>query len=258
MSSSNPADRAAAVHIPAPRAVAHRGDPYRHRENTLPSLRSALAAGADAVEVDVRLTRDGVPVLLHDPTLRRLWGLDRPLAALTLAELRTELGRIGGPAGIPTLAEALREVAATRRPDPARPPLLMIDLDDAGPVAATCAEVERFGAQRHVVYCGPLSAMAAVRHHAPAAEISLTWWTPVPPSAALLAELRPHLLNLPFGLVTPALVGHARDAGLQVSAWTVDVRRTMARLLRTGAVSLTTNRIGVLRTLIDATTAGPG
>ena len=61
--------------------VGHRGDPYRVRENTLPSLRSAIERGADAVEIDVRLTRDGVPVLLHDASLKRLWGHDRPLAA---------------------------------------------------------------------------------------------------------------------------------------------------------------------------------
>ncbi|WP_030559609.1 glycerophosphodiester phosphodiesterase family protein, partial [Streptomyces exfoliatus] len=57
-------------------AVAHRGDPYRARENTLRSVRSAVERGADAVEVDVRVTRDGVPVLLHDSTLERLWGQD--------------------------------------------------------------------------------------------------------------------------------------------------------------------------------------
>ena len=47
-------------------AVAHRGAPYRHRENTLDSLRAGLELGADAVEFDVQTTRDGVPVLLHD------------------------------------------------------------------------------------------------------------------------------------------------------------------------------------------------
>lgn len=83
-------------------AVAHRGDPYRFRENTLDSLRSAIARGADAVEIDVRLTRDGVPVLLHDETLKRLWEVDRPLRALSAEEVR---GLTGG--GVPTLAEAL-------------------------------------------------------------------------------------------------------------------------------------------------------
>jgi glycerophosphoryl diester phosphodiesterase len=235
-------------------AVAHRGDPYRHRENTLPSLRSALAAGADAVEVDVRLTRDGVPVLLHDPTLRRLWGLNRPLAELTLAELR----RVGSPADrlrVPTLAEALAEIAAAPRARAGRPRLLL-DVDDAGPVRAACAEVARLHAEDRVAYCGPPSAMLAVREHAPGAEIALTWRTPLTPPRVLLTDLKPHLLNLPFGLVTPALVHRARGAGLHVSAWTVDVRRTMGRLLRTGAVSLTTNRIGVLRALIDARPPG--
>ena len=66
-------------------AVAHQGDPYRATENTLPSFRSAIAAGADAVELDVRATADGVPVVVHDPTLRRLWGHDRPVATLTAA-----------------------------------------------------------------------------------------------------------------------------------------------------------------------------
>ncbi|WP_055589158.1 glycerophosphodiester phosphodiesterase [Peterkaempfera griseoplana] len=238
------------MHLHPPRAVAHRGDPYRHRENTLPSIRSALAAGADAVEVDVRLTRDGVPVLLHDPTLRRLWGIARPLADLTAAELH-RLGGPGAPHRVPTLAQALEAVAAAPRTHAGRTPLLMIDLDDAGPVAATCAEVHRLGAADRVAYCGPPSAMFAVRDHAPSAEVSLTWRTPRTPPRQLLAELRPQLLNLPFGLVTPALVDHARHTGLQVSAWTVDVRRTMARVLRTGVVSLTTNRIAVLRALLD-------
>src|SRR3954451_3410010 len=98
-------------------AVAHRGDPYRVRENTLDSLRSALRRGADAVEIDVRLTRDGVPVLLHDETLKRLWELDRPLHSLSAAEVR---GLSGG--GVPTLAEAPAAADATR---------LMLDLRGA-------------------------------------------------------------------------------------------------------------------------------
>ncbi|WP_306044153.1 glycerophosphodiester phosphodiesterase, partial [Streptomyces acidiscabies] len=90
-------------------AVAHRGDPYRFRENTLDSLRSALSRGADAVEIDVRLTRDGVPVLLHDETLSRLWGVDRPLGSLSAAEVR---GMTEG--GVPTLVEALAATEDTR------------------------------------------------------------------------------------------------------------------------------------------------
>jgi len=54
-----------------PVIIAHRGDSYRAPENTLEAARLALAAGAQAWEIDVQLTRDGVPVVLHDETLTR-------------------------------------------------------------------------------------------------------------------------------------------------------------------------------------------
>ncbi|MER5867574.1 glycerophosphodiester phosphodiesterase [Kitasatospora sp. NPDC002040] len=223
-------------------AVAHRGDPYRHRENTLPSVESALAAGADAVEVDVQLTRDGVPVLLHDQTLERLWGDPRPVRRVTLAELE----QIGGPGlRVPTLAEAVKAVGETPG---AR---LLIDLDDAGPAAAAHAVVAGLGAEQRVGYCGPVGAMLAVRALDPAAELSLTWTLPRQPVPALLADLRPRYLNPPFGLVDAEYVRAAAEAGLAVSTWTADRRRTMTRLLGAGVASVTSNRITLLRRVLD-------
>lgn len=111
---AQPTDAPPTDSLPRPLAVAHRGDPYRFRENTLPSVAAALAAGADAVEVDVQLTRDGVPVLLHDATLKRLWGLDRPVRALTAERLAAQ--RFEGGQRVPALAEALELLAGTPLP----------------------------------------------------------------------------------------------------------------------------------------------
>ncbi|MDJ0343325.1 glycerophosphodiester phosphodiesterase [Streptomyces sp. H10-C2] len=221
-------------------AVAHRGDPYHHRENTLPSLRSALRAGADAVEIDVRLTRDGVPVLLHDPTLRRLWGHRTAVADLTSDRLR----RLTAD-GVPTLHDALTAVAehGTGR--------ALLDLtaeDQAGP---TVAAVRDAGAESRAYYCGEFTAMFAVRRYDPAAEIALTWKTSVLPPAELLTAVQPRWINLQFGLVSPPLVRWARERDLLVAAWTADMRRTMARLLGMGVDSVTTNRLDVLRELLD-------
>ncbi|MFF1870477.1 glycerophosphodiester phosphodiesterase [Streptomyces sp. CB03911] len=225
-------------------AVAHRGDPYRYRENTLDSVASALAAGADAVEVDVRLTRDGVPVLLHDPTLERLWGDPRPLGSVTL----DQLDAVGaGELRVPTLAAALKAVADT----PAA--RLLIDLDTAAPAAAAHAAVGGLGLADRVAWCGPVAAMLAVRQLDPGAEIALTWTQPRLPAAALLADLRPHWVNPPFGLVDPAFVAGAHEAGLAVSTWTADLRRTMRRLRKAGVDSITSNRIAVLRSVLDGT-----
>ncbi|QKK10931.1 MAG: glycerophosphodiester phosphodiesterase [Pseudomonadota bacterium] len=60
--------------ITQPQLVAHRGDRARFPENTLPALAGAVALGALYVEFDIQLTADGVPVLLHDPTLERTGG----------------------------------------------------------------------------------------------------------------------------------------------------------------------------------------
>ncbi|MBZ6135240.1 glycerophosphodiester phosphodiesterase [Streptomyces olivaceus] len=221
-------------------AVAHRGDPYRHRENTIDSLRSALDRGADAVETDVRLTRDGVPVLLHDETLERLWEQDRPVRSLSAEEVR------GLTAGrVPTLAEALAATTGGR---------LLLDLPGAPgdrAVRRIVDVVRECGAADRVYYCAGAATMLRVRAADPAAEIALTWTTAAPPRPALLAAVGPRWLNYRFGLVDRALADRVHADGLRLSVWTPDTRRTMRRLLSLGVDSITTNRVEVLTALRD-------
>ncbi|MEU3661985.1 glycerophosphodiester phosphodiesterase [Streptomyces sp. NPDC032940] len=219
-------------------AVAHRGDPYRFRENTIDSLRSALARGADAVEADVRLTRDGVPVLLHDETLKRLWEHDRPLRSLSAEEVRQLTA-----GGVPTLADALAATEGSR---------VMLDLPGAPgerAVGRIVDVVRGCGAADRVYYTAGAAAMLAVRAVDPAAEIALTWTTAAPPRPGLLAAVRPRWLNYRFGLVDRALADRVHGDGLLLSVWTPDTRRSMRRLLALGVDSITTNRVDVLHGL---------
>ncbi|MEU9335373.1 glycerophosphodiester phosphodiesterase [Streptomyces sp. NPDC048290] len=216
-------------------AVAHRGDPYRARENTLDSLRSALRRGADAVEVDVRLTRDGVPVLLHDATLSRLWEHDRPLAELTADQVAEVTA-----GGVPTLAEALAATGDAR---------LMLDLPGLADVRAArriVGAVREAGAADRVYYTADAQAMLAVRAADAGAEIALTRTTLAPPRAGLLAAIRPRWLNYRFTLLDHDLVARLHHDGVLVSTWTPDTRRSMRRLIRMGVDSITTNRVDVL------------
>ncbi|RPK45049.1 glycerophosphodiester phosphodiesterase [Streptomyces goshikiensis] len=215
-------------------AVGHRGDPYRVRENTLPSIGSAFARGADAVEIDVRLTRDGVPVLLHDETLQRLWGHDVRLDAVTAPQLKELTG-----GGIPTLRDALTAAGAGR---------LMIDLPGASPegVRTVVGLVRDCGARERTYYCAGARTMLAVRAADPDAEIALTWTSLSPPRRALIDALSPAWLNYRFGLVSRELTDALHREGLLVSAWTADTRRTMRRLIAAGVDSVTTNRLDAL------------
>lgn len=67
--------------------IGHRGNRAHAPENTIPSLLEAVALGADAVEFDVQVTRDGVLVLMHDLTLDRTTDATGPLAGYTLEAL---------------------------------------------------------------------------------------------------------------------------------------------------------------------------
>ncbi|MEX2181222.1 MAG: glycerophosphodiester phosphodiesterase family protein [Gemmatimonadaceae bacterium] len=102
--------------------IGHRGDRAHAPENTLESLRQALAKGVDALEFDLHLSRDGVPVLMHDPTLDRTTDGRGAVSARTLAELHAlDAGACFTPDGgrtfpwrgrgvrIPTLEEALAD-----------------------------------------------------------------------------------------------------------------------------------------------------
>lgn len=81
-----PASAARTGCVPPP--VAHRGDSDRAPENTLPAYRKALRAGVWRLEVDVRFTADGTPVLMHDPTVDRTTNGTGEIATMSLAQVR--------------------------------------------------------------------------------------------------------------------------------------------------------------------------
>ncbi|MET9465872.1 glycerophosphodiester phosphodiesterase [Streptomyces sp. NPDC006544] len=216
-------------------AVGHRGDPYRVRENTLPSIRSAFARGADAVEIDVRMTRDGVPVLLHDEDLRRLWGHDVRLDAVTAPQLEELTG-----GQVPTLRDALTAAGGGR---------VMLDLPGASAesVRTVVGQVRECGARERTYYCAGPDTMLAVRAADPGAEIALTWTTLSPPRRVLIDAVAPSFLNYRFGLLGRELVDALHRDGLLVSAWTPDTKRSLRGLIRAGVDSITTNRMEALQ-----------
>lgn len=222
-----------------PMAIAHRGDPIRERENTLGAVEAAAAAGAGMVEIDVRLTADGVLVVLHDATLDRLWGLPMRVSVHTWAELAAVL-----PVLEPTVPqlEAVLLTAGRLGID------LMVDLPDARVAGACCANAAVREALGRVVFCGDPDALALVRSELPPAVISLSWQDPVLPDAALLRRVAPRYLNQLADLVDAAMVTSCHADGLLVSTYTVDSPDEMRRVIACGVDAVISNDI---RTLVD-------
>ena len=107
---------AQALNNGVPLTVAHRGDPVAAPENTLPAIRAAVNGGADIVEFDLQLTRDGHAVLMHDDHVDRTTDGEGPVGRYTLDEIRAlDAGSWFGDAWrgtrVPTAEEALGVVA---------------------------------------------------------------------------------------------------------------------------------------------------
>ncbi|GAA1898767.1 glycerophosphodiester phosphodiesterase [Streptomyces sodiiphilus] len=226
-------------------AIAHRGDPHRGREDALVSFRSAIEAGADVVKLDVRATRDELPVVVHDRTLRRRWGPNLRVEDLTIQELRA----LTGP-HLPLLREALAVTYPVRT---------LIGLPEPSAAAARAAAevVQENGATKRVTYCGDPAALRAVRAADRDAEIALTWQRTAQPRLSLLRDLRPHWLNIRFGLLSRETVRSAHAEGYRVAAWTADSPPTMRRLVGMGVDAISTHHIGALRRVLGRQDPGP-
>jgi hypothetical protein len=91
------------------RLIAHRGGVVDsvHAENSMPALEAAIKQGYWMVELDLRLTKDGVLILHHDKTFKKYFGVDKPATAMTWSEISKLRNKRGGSRVI-TLEEALR------------------------------------------------------------------------------------------------------------------------------------------------------
>lgn len=102
----------------SPILIAHRGYAKRYPENTLVSIEAALLAGVNCIEFDVQFTSDGIPVVLHDASLKRTTGVNKRIFAVDAASLSSivvneakEHPKKFANVGIPTLESVVRLLA---------------------------------------------------------------------------------------------------------------------------------------------------
>ena len=215
-------------------AIAHRGDPVGHRENTLPSFAAAVAQGADMLELDLRRTRDGAIVVLHDQSLLRLWAREASVGELDLSEVQ----RLGeGALHIPTLREVLEATAVE----------LMVDFTRREVVAGALDQVMAAdGLDRCLFVTGNVEALRLLRALSGRARVGLTWTEGPAPPLDLLDELGAEYWNPMYTLVTTEGVSAVHEAGLRVSTWTVDAQDDMARVTAAGVDAVVSNRVADL------------
>jgi glycerophosphoryl diester phosphodiesterase len=205
--------------------LAHRGD-WRHApENSIAAMEAALAiAGCDGLELDVRRSADGVPVVVHDETLERVQGQPDRVDALTAAALEAH--------GIPSLADLL--AAVERR--------AFLDVELKGQHDRTVVEVlaAARGADLRdaVVSAFDAGTLERVGGLAPAWGRWLNSETLDAEVVATAVRVGCRGVSVWYETIDADSMAMARAAGLEVAAWTVRRRATFDRLARLGVAAV--------------------
>jgi glycerophosphoryl diester phosphodiesterase len=241
-----------------PRVFAHRGGAALGPENTIAAFDLGLAAGAEGLELDVRLSADGVVVVCHDDTLDRTTDASGRVAARTSSELtgvdagyhftdgRGDHPFRGRKIGIPTLADVLQRYKDV-------PTIVEMKIDSAEMGRAVADVVRRTGTVDSVCAAGfGMRALRAAREALP--DMASSGGYPEVRLALYRSWAGLPVRRAPFGcyqvpefagglrVVSPRFIRHAHRAALEVQVWTIDDESDMRRLLQWGADALISNR----------------
>ncbi|HET9531770.1 MAG TPA: glycerophosphodiester phosphodiesterase [Blastocatellia bacterium] len=243
-----------------PFIIAHRGGASEFTENTIPAFQRALRLGADGIETDLRLTRDGVVILYHDDRFGRVEGLaptqiTKRISDMTYRELSGSrlkpVGEDDGRSFVPTLADLLGSV---------RSGLLNIEIkrgdhfDDL--VEKTIDLLKTFPDLDRVVLEPPdLDTAKELRselgprlklHINPGYDGTVDYHT----SLERVLKFKPHSISVYYKKVSIELIEKAHREGVEVWVWTVDSEDTARAMALLGVDAIKTDRPAALVSLI--------
>lgn len=236
-----------------PAVIGHRGVAAEAPENSLASLELALELGAEALELDVRRSRDGVLVLVHDPDLRRTSDRSGTVAALDLCEIQQadlsaasdpHIPRWPVPLRVPTLEQVFERFLDVE---------ITVDVKDPAASQDVVDLVARFDRTvRTILYVEHGVDTRAFREYAgrratsvsQAARLARTpEWLEDAPERAVPEVVHTPLRSGDVPLVDRELVTRIHDSGRTIQVWTVDDVPTMEWLAECGVDGIITNDV---------------
>jgi len=213
------------------RLYAHRGASVEAPENTLAAFRLALDAGADGIELDVHVSADGVPVVIHDDRLERTTSGRGTVGDMTVDELQ----RLDAGEGewVPTLGEVIELVGGRM--------LMDIEIKAPGVEAVTLASLAALEYDQWVVSSFDWDVLRNVRRMAPRAELWPLTWIASDEAVAVALEIEAPLLALRGEAIDEDIATFLTGQDLGFMAWTVNDPRQALTLEAFGATAICTD-----------------
>lgn len=239
-----------------PEISAHRGASRYAPENTLASFSKAIALGASFLEVDVRTTRDGAQVCLHDGSLKRTTGVEKKITETAVKDLHelsagSWFGKEFAGEKIPLLEDLCKLVSAANK-DRSRHIKLYVDCKDID-VPTVVHMLRDHGVLDSAVFYGNLPTLMRIRAHASTARLM-----PAYPGAAnarsVIQQLRPYAFDVSCGELDDAVVRFCHENGVKVFTDLLDEYDTglqYARAIRLSVDVIQTDDIVAVRQEIN-------
>ena len=228
--------------MPTIRGIAHRGDPKHFPENTLSAFQSALDFGYSMVELDVQLSKDGVPVIMHDYTVDRMTDHRGKVKDFTLAELKKMSVR--GVETIPTLEEAMLLMRGKTT--------VMLEMKQAGTLYPGLEEKVLEVLKKTDTYDQTLVisfdffSLERLRSMDKDIRIGVTSSNTLPFIFPWLKEHRFETLGVPMKMLTEEYAAMMLDNGIEVCPWPVDTTEEMELIaVRYPYALITTNDLAL-------------
>ena len=229
--------------------TAHRGSSVTAPENTIPAIEKAMEEMADSVEIDVQMTSDGVIVLGHDASLKRVAGVNRSIASMTFAQLeQLDVGSWFSKSyegtRIPALSEVL-ELCSQKIG-------LNIEIKYVGKNSElpekTAEMIKAYGMENQcVVTSTNLPYLRRVKAVLPEVR---TGYIISAAYGNFYSSEDIDFISIRSGFVTSALMQNAHEQGKAVYAWTVNSKSELERLTLLGVDGIITDRPVLAREIV--------
>jgi len=213
--------------------IGHRGAMAHEPENSLSSFETAIALGADMVELDVRTTKDGEIVALHDEDIARCTNGTGKVSKMSLAEIRAF--RLKNHERVPTLRETLEKMNGRCQ--------VNVHIKDAGAVLRSCGIVKEMKMMGDVIFTAfHGSWLIEIKSKCPHARVACIAREKDANIVRAALSLGAEAIHPKSRITTKKMIDEAHKAGLKVNVWTVNFSWQMKKFIGWGADGIITDK----------------
>ncbi|MBW2977882.1 glycerophosphodiester phosphodiesterase [Candidatus Woesearchaeota archaeon] len=219
-----------------PAVIGHRGAKFHALENTINAIKKAIVLKADMIELDIRLTKDNIPVHIHNRKINKTTDGKGRVSKLTLKEIK-KFNSNGEK--IPTLNQVLRSFKDQK---------FLFDIKEFKAILPTLKVIYKNNAEDRVVIGSRIAkGLKLVKHFNPQIKTAIIYRFPIRNNIKLAKRFGIEVIQPHYFFATKRIIKKAHENNLKVNVWTVNNKDRIQKLIENGVDSIITDNPSLIR-----------